>query len=332
MSRAEREPGLMSTPLRRRTDLDSSALPPLRALIAEDDENYAAYLGVLLRRFGFEVTTTGNGTAALAAAKETSFDVAVIDCEMPGMSGLELIEALRANQRCADMYALMVTAHTDLETKVAALRLGYDDFITKANTGDTEMIAKLGAARRLVQRQRRLDIAVRELYGLATRDELTGLFNRRYFHAEAERMLAEKQNLTLALFDLNAFKTINDTYGHLAGDQILRDVGALFLRSTRADDLIARYGGDEFVLVATHDTVDEILTLATRLCTEIGRLRWTFDGQTVAVGASNGVTSSGLVEAPTLAQLIAACDRDLYKNKRGSGGQRPEEARAAAVP
>lgn len=322
----------MSTPLRRRTDNDSDALPPLRALIAEDDDNYAAYLAVLLRRFGFEVTITANGNAALAAAKESPFDVAVIDFEMPGMNGLELIAALRVNQRCADMYALMVTGHTDLETKVAALRLGYDDFITKA-TGDTEMIAKLGAARRLVQRQRRLDVAVRELYGLATRDELTGLFNRRYFHAETERMLAEGQNITLALFDLNAFKNINDTHGHLAGDQILRDVGALFLRSTRADDLIARYGGDEFVLVATHSTVEEIVALAGRLNAEIAQLRWTFDGESVTVGASAGVTSAALFESPTLAQLVAACDRALYKQKaRAGSGLRAGEKRAAAAP
>ena len=323
----------MSTPLRRRTDVDASALPPLRALVAEDDDNYAAYLGVLLRRFGFEVTTTGNGNAALAAAKEAPFDVAVIDCEMPGMNGLELIEALRASQRCADMYALMVTAHTDVETKVAALRLGFDDFITKSTTGDTEMIAKLGAARRLVQRQRRLDLAVRELYGLATRDELTGLFNRRYFHAEAERMLAEGCSINLALFDLDDFKRINDSYGHLAGDQILRDVGALFLRGTRADDLIARYGGDEFILVTTHATLEEIVALAERLDAEIGRLRWTFDGKSVAVGATAGVTSSTMFDKPTLAQLVAACDRDLYK-KKGAAGRAPGagESRAAALP
>src|SRR5438309_2529571 len=199
----------MTVPLRRRTDTESTGLPPLRALVAEDDDNYAAYIAALLRRFGFEVTVAPNGTIALAAAQEHPFDVAVIDFEMPEMNGLELIAAIRGNHRCADMYALMITAHTDLETKVAALRLGYDDFITKA-TVDTEMIAKLGAARRLVQRQRRLDATVRELYGLATRDELTGLFNRRYFYAEAERLLADGCKINLALFDLDEFKKVND--------------------------------------------------------------------------------------------------------------------------
>ena len=293
----------------------------MRALVAEDDDNYAAYIATLLRRFGFDVTVTADGNAALAAANEHPFDVAVIDYAMPGMNGLELISALRTLHNCTDLYALMVTAHTELETKVAALRLGYDDFITKS-TGDTEMVAKLGAARRLVQRQRRLDATVRELYGLATRDELTGLFNRRYFYAEAERMLADGCRITLALFDLDDFKSVNDSYGHLAGDQILRDVGTLFLRATRADDLIARYGGDEFVLVATQESLDEVLGLAARLNAEIANQRWTFGDHTVSVGATSGVASSALYETPTLGQLLAACDRDLYKNKRAASGDR----------
>jgi two-component system, cell cycle response regulator len=319
----------MTVPLRRRTDVDSTGLPPLRALVAEDDDNYAAYIAALLRRFGFDVTVTSNGTAALAAAQERPFDVAVIDFEMPGMNGLELISAIRSNHRCADMYALMITAHTDLETKVAALRLGYDDFITKS-TVDTEMIAKLGAARRLVQRQRRLDATVRELYGLATRDELTGLFNRRHFYAEAERLLAEGCKINLALFDLDDFKKVNDSYGHLAGDQILRDVGTLFLRGTRADDLIARYGGDEFVLVATQATLEEVVALAGRLNAEIAGLRWTFAEEKVCVGATSGVASSTMFEAPTLGQLLAACDRDLYKNKRLAA--RPSDVKRRDAP
>jgi len=305
----------MTLPLRRRTDTDATGLPPLRALVAEDDDNYAVYIAALLRRFGFDVVAKSDGHDALAAAQEQPFDVAIIDYEMPGMNGLELITALRATHSAADLYALMITGHTDLETKVAALRLGYDDFITKC-TGEMEMIAKLGAARRLVQRQRRLDATVRELYGLATRDELTGLFNRRYFFTEAERLLGEGFKVNLALFDLDDFKKINDSHGHLAGDQILRDIGGLFLRSTRADDLIARYGGDEFVLVTTAATLDEIQALATRLNNEIARLRWTFGEQSVAVGSTAGIATSELFDAPTLGQLLAACDRDLYHNKQ----------------
>jgi two-component system cell cycle response regulator len=305
----------MTIPFRRRTDVDQTGLPPLRALVAEDDDNYAAYITALLRRFGFDVTTSPNGAVALEAARDAPFDVAVIDYEMPGMSGLELISAIRGHHRSADVYAVMLTAHTDLETKVAALRLGYDDFVTKS-TSDTELVAKLGAARRVAMRQRRLDATVRELYGLATRDDLTGLFNRRYFFAETERLLAEGVAINLVLFDLDDFKKVNDKYGHLAGDQILRDIGAHFLRSTRADDLIARYGGDEFVLGAMQTTLDEVAALAKRLGAEIGALRWTFGDEEVAVGLSSGIASSARIETPTLSQLLAACDLDLYQHKR----------------
>ena len=177
-------------------------------------------------------------------------------------------------------------------------------------------------ARRSSRALRIRELELREvnarLEDLSQRDPLTQLFNRRYFYAEAERLLAEGCKINLALFDLDEFKKVNDSYGHLAGDQILRDVGALFLRDTRADDLIARYGGDEFVLVATQATLDEVVALAGRLNAEIARLRWTFAEEKVRVGATAGVASSTTFEVPTLGQLLAACDRDLYKNKRHS--------------
>src|SRR6185295_7303334 len=113
------------------------------------------------------------------------------------------------------------------------------DFITKSDS-ELAVAAKLSAARRLVSRQRRLDNAVRELYGLATCDELTGLYNRRFFFAETDRMLAEGRGVNLVLFDLDDFKGINDTFGHMAGDRILRDIGSMFMSRTRRDDLVAR--------------------------------------------------------------------------------------------
>src|SRR4029079_5029490 len=141
------------------------------------------------------------------------------------------------------------------------------------------------------------------------------------FYSEAERMLGDGCRITLALFDLDDFKSVNDSHGHLAGDQILRDVGALFLRSTRADDLIARYGGDEFVLVATQETLEEVLGLAARLNAEIGRLRWIFGATPVSVRSPAGVAWCALYDVPNLGQLVAACDRDLYKNKRAANGE-----------
>jgi diguanylate cyclase (GGDEF)-like protein len=299
---------------RRRKDLDASGSTVFRALVVNDSERYRNYVGNLLARFGFEVTNAASGKEAIDALDLFPFDLVAIDLEMPGTSGFELIGTVRSHRLCADAYALMLTTQTDLETKIAALRVGFDDFLTK-ELSDDDVVAKLGAARRMILRQRRLDATVRELYGLATRDELTGVFNRRYFFTEAERLLAQGEKVSLVLFDLDGFKNVNDTYGHLAGDHILRDVGALFLSRTRHEDIIARYGGDEFVLVTANATVQEVELLAGRLADQVSAMEWSFDDARVRVGVTIGVASSELLQRPTVRQLLSIGDRDLYKNK-----------------
>src|SRR5207237_850266 len=211
---------MSQTPTRRRTD--SGAIPhPLRVLIVDDDDNYRVWLAALLRRFGFSVTTAADGDEAMTVVDSVAvFDLFIVDCEMPRMDGLAFIEQARSTERGADVYSVMLTGREDVETKIAALRLGFDDFVVKSSS-ELEIVAKLGAARRVVARQQRLDATVRELYGLATRDELTGLSNRRFFFAEADRMLALGVDISLILFDLDDFKDVNDTFGHLAGDRIL---------------------------------------------------------------------------------------------------------------
>ena len=304
----------MSAPRRRRSDGEPDQ-PTYRALVADDDENYLAWIAHVARRFGFSVTACRDGGETVEVIETgEAFDIAIIDCEMPRGNGFEIIDVLRKSLANRDIYAVMLTAREEIETKVRALENGFDDFLGKSAT-DLEIAAKLTAARRIVARQRRLDDAVRDLYGLATRDELTGLLNRRFFFAEASRMLAEGRTVGLILFDLDEFKPVNDTFGHLAGDRILRDVGSLFMRRTRGDDLVARYGGDEFVMLVANGGPPEVEMLANRLAGEISALQWTFGTDTVHVHATTGLASSALLDNPTLARLLSAGDRDLYKNK-----------------
>jgi diguanylate cyclase (GGDEF)-like protein len=302
-------------PLRRRTDLEPNESPALRALVVDDDDNYRFFLSTLVSRYGFTVTGVMDGHYALSAIADAPvFDLLIVDCEMPRLSGLELITAIRAEDRYSDVFAMMITARHDVQTKLSALRLGYDDFMTKSDS-EVEIGAKLSVARRLISRQRRLDNAVRELYGLATRDELTGLYNRRHFFTEAERMLTEGRNVNLVMFDLNDFKGINDTFGHQAGDRVLRDMGAMFMSHTRRDDIVARYGGDEFIMLVTDLGPADVAGLAARITGELSSNQWTFEASTFAVTVSAGIACSSLLERPTISQLLNIGDRDLYKNK-----------------
>lgn len=306
---------MLTPPLRRRSDRLSGDPAKLRALVVDDHESYRGFVATLVERFGFEVRECADGAEALRALHdEPAFHLLIIDCEMPRMSGLALIGAVRTDSNYSDVYAMMLTAREDMETKISALRMGFDDFLVKS-AAEAELAAKLSAARRIVSRQHRLDEAVRELYGLATRDELTGLFNRRFFFSEAEKMLSSGTPVNLVFFDLDQFKSINDTFGHLAGDRILRDIGSLFLRRTRHEDLIARYGGDEFVMLAGNLLPEEVEQLALRIAAEIGTVQWTFGTDTLSVGVTTGIACSSLLEQPTIAQLLSAGDRDLYKNK-----------------
>jgi diguanylate cyclase (GGDEF)-like protein len=303
------------SPFRRRTDREPGDAAPLRALVVDDNAVYREFIGGLISRFGFAVTGCADGAEALGALhRNAPFHLLVVDCEMPGVSGLGLISAVRNQEKYTDVYAVMLTAREDVETKVAALRLGFDDYLTKS-AGEQEIAAKMNAARRLVLRQKRLHDSVRELYGLATRDELTGLFNRRFFFAEAERLLGEGTAANLVLFDLDEFKLVNDCLGHMAGDRILRDIGALFLRGTRHEDLIARYGGDEFVMLVTALDPQQVEDLAARMSADIQSVQWTFGTETHRVGVTTGMACSTLLKRPTVAQLLSAGDRDLYKNK-----------------
>jgi two-component system cell cycle response regulator len=305
---------LLNRDLDRRRATDAGDPELLRLLVVEDDPNYRAWLASVTRRMGFAVDVAADGEAAMERLTAQSFEIAVIDQEMPRMTGIEVIRNVRAQELNRQVYAIMLTGRGEMENKLNALGAGFDDFLSKASP-EAEILAKLVVARRIAARQRTLDTTVRELYGLATRDELTGVFNRRFFVAEAERLLAAHCVVDIVLFDLDDFKRVNDTYGHLAGDRVLREIGTVFDRNTRAEDLIARYGGDEFVLLVPHLPHDDIARVAERLADCIRALKWSAGEEKWTIGVTTGLASSRLLEQPTLLQLLDIADRDLYKNK-----------------
>ena len=267
-----------------------------------------------MKRLGFAVETAIDGLDALEKLNTQAFDLVISDLEMPRMNGFDLIRVIRDSPALAAQYVVMLTSHEDVQSKVTALTIGYDDFLTKSCT-EVEVVAKVVAAQRMLTRQQSLSTAMREWQQLAMRDELTGVNVRRTFFEEAQRLLDARQPIGIAIIDLNGFKPINDNFGHLTGDRILRDVGALFQRRTRSNDLIARYGGDEFVLLETGQLLDDITGAAERLATEIASLQWVVNETLIRVTVSYGVAHSSLLPHATLEQLLDTADRDLYAKK-----------------
>jgi len=312
----------VTSALRRRDDLPPD--PPAQAthlLIVEDDESFCVWLSSIGRKLGLIVTTAADGIEALQKLEEIKCDLLIADFKMPRKDGLELIADIRGNRATSGVYAVMLTAHDELSVKVTALTLGYDDFLSKG-CSEVEVVAKVAAARRILARQRALDADAQEWRDIANHDELTKVATRRFFFEQAERHLEEKQSIGVVLFDVDDFKVINDAFGHLMGDQVLKDVGALFLRRTRSDDVIARYGGDEFVLLVLNLTVEETRAVAERLARELSQLHWTTKGSELQLAVTLGMAHSALPGA-TLEQLLETADRDLYANKSVKGQTLP---------
>ena len=304
---------MKTLPGRRRGDADGNS-QPMTALIVDDEASYRSYVTTLAEKVGFTTDAAADGTTALQMLSNARYDLFLVNIDTAGISGLDLIARLRADETMKNMYTVLITPQEDVEKKIAALAAGYDDFLSKSAT-ELEIIAKLVGARRLVARQQTFEEVVQDLYGLASRDELTGVVNRRFLMSEIEKLVVQGGALTLVLFDLDNFKAINDTFGHLIGDRVLRDIGALFQRRTRPEDLVGRYGGDEFILVVTGSPFYLVEGIAERLVSDIANLEWNIGTTQFSIGATIGIGSSHFLPEPTVAQLLEAADRDLYKNK-----------------
>ena len=285
----------------KQTHYDNEAI-----LIVDDDPTVNRVLEDLLSALSFSTTSATSGPEAIEKLKENEFAFILVDMKMPDMDGFELIE--RVLEMAPELSIIAMTGYTEEYRYVDIINAGASDFIKKPI-----QLEELEAKFRRIIHERNLR---KELSRLSITDSLTGLYNQRYFYKrlkeEVVRARRQKTALSLILLDLDNFKVFNDTHGHLAGDQALRNAGRLIHKSIRQGvDSGYRYGGDEFAVIL----IDADLTIAR----DIGKRIQESLSNDGTVSASMGFVKYS--ETMTIKDFVAHADRELYRAKENGRGR-----------
>jgi len=290
----------------------------MRILIAEDDAVSRRLLEAHLKRWGYEVIAAHNGSEAWQILNSPDAPrLAILDWMMPGLDGIELCRRVRQQGGEPYTYIILLTALAGEENLCAGMDAGADDYLTKPLKVN-ELQVRLRAGRRIVELQDQLIAAREALRVKASHDPLTGLWNHEEIIACLERELARakrsEQPVAVVMADIDHFKMVNDRYGHMAGDVVLRAVAEKLLLRMRPYDYIGRYGGEEFLVVLSGCSEENALALAERLRLIICREPVDTPEGLIQVTMSLGVAVSNSGN-DTASALIRAADRVLYRAK-----------------
>jgi two-component system cell cycle response regulator len=222
-------------------------------LCIDDDFNNLSLLEAVLAPRGYRIILADCGQAAFEKIAEELPDLILLDVMMPRMSGFEVLEKLRADEKTRAIPVVMITALRDTEDRVKAIEAGCDDFISKP-FDKNELLARARSLLRIKSLHDKLQSLNELLQKLSVTDPLTDLYNRRYLvdkiQIEIRRMHTSKGACSCLIIDVDHFKQINDKYGHSFGDEVLKYLARSLRESVRVIDIVARYGGDEFFVLA----------------------------------------------------------------------------------
>jgi two-component system cell cycle response regulator len=300
-------------------------------LIADDSLVVRAVVRSHLVEVGYRVLEAVDGITAIEECRRGTPDVVLLDIEMPGLDGYEVLARLKADPAVRDIPVVFLTNRSAMTDVVAGLDGGAHDYLKKPFEAP-ELVARVAAAAHVKKLQDQLRQRNVELDLIGRTDALTGLFNRRHLEDECGRQQSiacrHGDPLSLILLDIDHFKKVNDTYGHPAGDLVLREFARRLSGQVRVGDIVGRWGGEEFLVVLPRTGLDGALGVGERIRSITAATPVGADGQDIAVTVSGGcaVGPLGSVE-----ELVARADAMLYHAKAG-GRDRMVAAPGAPVP
>lgn len=280
-----------------------------RLLLVDDDEFFANTIALVLRNEGVIVRILNDPNKILEEMQNFPPEMLLLDVMMPGITGFEVCRMLRQIPRWQDLPIVFLTGQTGVENRVEAFRSGGDDYLPKPVVNE-ELLTRVKV---------RLDRA-RLLKDRSDKDTITGLLLRRAFSEQLAQLLADGQRnktaFTICLLDVDHFKKVNDTYGHLAGDKVLAGLGQLLARRFRVEDLRGRWGGEEFILGFRRESKETMHAAVSRVLKEFREMVFTGDkGEEFNVSFSGGLASYP-EDGESVYELIQTADLRLYEAKK----------------
>ncbi|WP_345793666.1 diguanylate cyclase [Thauera sp. JM12B12] len=299
--------------------LEQLSAPPQRVLVVDDDADLADHLCLVLRAAGMVAEVLRQPETIMEALAGFQPDLVLMDMHMPRYTGPELAGVIRQHDKWTGLPIVYLSAETDLARQIAAMRRGGDDFIIKP-VSDAQLVA---AVRVRVERARQLADQI-------NKDSLTGLLKHASIKEvackEIRRARRTGKPVTLAMFDIDHFKSVNDTYGHATGDLVIAALATLLRQRLRQSDHLGRYGGEEFLVVLPECSGADAQRLLDDIRRRFASLRFSHEGQNFSCSISAGHASSRPAgpgdddeagAAASDAELLSAADAALYDAKRG---------------
>jgi len=296
----------------------------MKFLIVEDDPILRLILKKTLEDKGYKVILAKDGQEGWEIFQKEKEEIylAIIDWIMPRMDGLSLCQKIRKSKVSHYVYIIFLSAKTEKDDIITGLDVGADDYLTKP-LEVRELLCRIKVGLRIIELEQKLREINQKLQILALTNGLTGILNRRAvlerFREEIYRAIREKWSLGVIMIDIDHFKKINDTYGHVIGDKVLKEVVNRLRSKLRPYDIIGRYGGEEFLVIIPKITGKSLYEVGERLRKSVCEESFKVDSETLTVTISLGATWVKLPKKIDVEMLIEdaikVADKALYKAK-----------------